>query len=291
MAAVARWYDTPIYYVRVSKPRETLLLSFIGICSAFAAAGGRPPALDFLLVSLAVAMGSGGANALTNYLDRRVDARMVRTRHRVLPAGLIRPAEKALAWAALLVAVALGLAWYLHPYAFATGAVALLAVLAWRKTWGTHYLGAIASSGPVLVAWLSMRPHLDATVMLLTLVVLLWVPVHVWNLMVSWREDYAQAGVNIFPLTRGLRLTSAVSLGFSIAMLAAVVMLWWLGDFGWVYLAMAGPAGAAMVAAGVLALGKRDRARTMRVFKLSAYPFLGMTFLGLVIDTWLRMGL
>ena len=45
-----------------------------------------------------------------------------------------------------------------------------------------------------------------------------------------------------------------------------------------------------MVAAGVLALVKHGRAWTMRVFKLSAYPFLGVTFLGLVIDTWLRIG-
>jgi len=289
-AIVSKWYEIPVNYIRVLKPKETLLLVFIGICSAFIAAGGRPPALEFALVSLAVTIGSGAANGLTNYFDRRIDAKMVRTQHRVLAAGLIRPAEKALAWVVLLMAVALGLAWYLHPYAFVAGSVALLAALAWRKTWSTHYLGAVASIGPLLVAWLSMRPQLDVNIVLLALVVMFWVPTHVWNLMISWREDYLQAGVSIFPLNRGLRLTSAVSLAFSVATLVAVVLLWWLGEFGWPYFALAGPAGAVMVAASVLTLVKHGRAWTMRAFKLSAYPFLGMTFLGLVIDTWLRMG-
>ena len=136
-----------------------------------------------------------------------------------------------------------------------------------------------------------MRPQFDATIGLLTAIVLLWVPVHVWNLMLAWRDDYVQAGVNIFPLTRGLRLTSALSLGFSVAMLASVFLLWWLGDPGWVYLVMAATAGVAMVAAGAIALWRPSKTGTFRIFKISAYPFLGMTFLGLVIDTWLRVGL
>ncbi len=284
-----KWHTVVVNYIRVLKPRETLLLWFIGLCSALAAAGGKPPALDFLLVALAVLMGCGGANGLTNYLDRHVDARMVRTRRRAIPSGLISPAERGLAWSALLVAVALGIAFYLHPYAFAAGAVGVLAAVIARKTWATHFLGAISSTGPVLVAWFSVRPQLDITIALLALVVLLWVPVHVWNLMLTWRDDYVQAGVNIFPLTRGARLTSAISLGFCLAMVATVVLLWRFGDPGWLYLVMAATPGAAMVAVGAAALWKPSRSGTFRVFKLSAYPFLGMSFLGLVLDAWLRL--
>ena len=103
------------------KPRETVLLSIIGLCTAVAAGGGSPPLDRFALAAIAIVVGSGGTNGLTNFLDRKVDARMLRTQRRMLPSGLIQPPEKALAWAAFLVVVALIIALYLHPYAFISG--------------------------------------------------------------------------------------------------------------------------------------------------------------------------
>jgi protoheme IX farnesyltransferase len=280
-----------IYYIRVLKPKETILLAFIGILSAVLAGGGRPPLLPFLLASLAVTVGSAGTNGLTNYLDRYVDALMERTKHRVLPAGLIHPPERMLPWAGLLVGVGLALAWYLHPYAFAAGAVGLLCALVARKTWVTHFLGAISSTGPVLVGWLAINPHLNATIILLTLLVLLWVPVHIWNLMVAYREDYIRAGVDIFPLTRSIRLTVWLSLGLSVAMYAVSLALWRAGGFSWLYFAIANVVGPMMVLAGLQAVRRGGGASSYRTFKLSAYPFLGLTFLGLVLDVWVRTGL
>ena len=279
-----------VLYVRVLKPKETLLLWFIGLCTALVAANGAPSPGRFLLVAVAILMGSGGANGLTNYLDRRVDARMVRTRHRVLASGLIDPAEKGLAWSVLLVAAGLGIAYYLHPFAFIAGLGGVIAAAVARKTWATHFLGAISSIGPVLVAWFASRPQVDMSVCLLSAIIILWVPVHVWNLMLAWRDDYVQAGVNIFPLTHGLRLTSVISLVFSIAMSAAVFLLWGFGEPGWVYLIMAAIPAVIMVVAGVFVFWKTDSQWTFRVFRLSAYPFLGMTFSGLVLDVWLRGG-
>ena len=86
--ATVPWAATLVSYVRVLKPRETALMVFIGVCSAIVAGGGTLPLARFLLAVTAITAGGGGTNALTNYLDRHVDARMRRTQHRVLPAGL-----------------------------------------------------------------------------------------------------------------------------------------------------------------------------------------------------------
>ncbi|RPJ61942.1 MAG: hypothetical protein EHM12_04910, partial [Dehalococcoidia bacterium] len=77
-----------IDYINVLKPRETSLLLFIGACAAVVAASnvdGVFPVSDFILALIAITLGSAGANGLTNYLDRDVDARMKRTCNRVLP--------------------------------------------------------------------------------------------------------------------------------------------------------------------------------------------------------------
>jgi protoheme IX farnesyltransferase len=111
----------------VLKPRETVLLAFIGVCSAVIAAQGHPSLGVLALVLVAVAIGSAGANGLTNYLDRDVDARMKRTHLRALPAERIVPARKALVWSVFLILVALTLAWFLDPLCFVFGLVGTIA--------------------------------------------------------------------------------------------------------------------------------------------------------------------
>ena len=44
-----------------------------------------------------------------------------------------------------------------------------------------------------------------------------------------------------------------------------------------------------MVQATIQMLRTRDKAAAFRVFRTSAYPFLGLTFLSLCADIWLRM--
>jgi len=278
-------------YLRVLKPRETVLLTLIGLCTAIVAGDGSPPLGRFLLVAVTIILGSGGMNGLTNYLDRNVDARMRRTQHRVLPSRLIYPPEKALAWAATLVAVALALAYYLHPYAFMAGSVGVAAGVIGRKTWATHFLGSFSSCGPVLVAWFAIKPEVNSTVVLLSLIILLWLPIHVWNLMISSEGDYLNAGVNIFPLNHGMVLTGRITVVLSLLLYAASLSLYVAGDFGWIYFVAANVVGVAMVRATVLMLHTRDKAAAYRAFKTSAYPFLGLTFLSLCVDVWLRMAL
>ena len=277
-------------YIRLLKPRETTLLTLIGLCTTIVAGDGSPPVGRLLLATATVLLGSGGTNGLTNYLDRHVDARMRRTQRRVLPSGLIYPAEKGLAWAGSLVVVALALALYLHPYAFIAGVGGVAAALTARKTWATHFLGTFSSCGPVLVGWFAVRPEINGTLILLVLIIALWLPIHVWNLMIAYRNDYGRAGVNIFPITRGIDFTARISVGLSVLLYAASLALYWVGNFGWTYLVAANMGGLLMLNATLQMFRTRDGAPAFKTFKLSAYPFLGLIFISLCVDVWMRMG-
>ena len=278
-------------YLKLLKPRETTLLTLIGLCTAIVAADGSPPPGRFLLAAATILLGSGGTNGLTNYLDRHVDARMRRTQHRVLPSKLIHPAERGLAWASFLVIVALSMALYLHPYAFIAGSLGVAAALTARKTWVTHFLGTFSSCGPVLVGWFAIRPDVNSTVLLMVLIIALWLPIHVWNLMTAYHSDYMRAGVNIFPITRGIAFTARISVGLSVLLYAASLALYATGNFGWTYFVAANVGGLLMLNATLQMLRTRDRGPAFKTFKLSAYPFLGLIFLSLCIDVWLRTGI
>ncbi|MBI2847675.1 MAG: UbiA family prenyltransferase, partial [Chloroflexi bacterium] len=114
-------------YIEVLKPRETGLLTFIGISAAIIAGSGQPPAVRLLLASITILLMSAGVNGLTNYLDRHVDARMERTRNRVLPSGRIRPSEKVLPLLLSLTGAGLVMAWSLNPLGFLHGFIGAVA--------------------------------------------------------------------------------------------------------------------------------------------------------------------
>ena len=183
----------------------------------------------------------------------------------------------------------MAMALYLHPYAFIAGAVGVAAGLIARKTWATHFLGSFSSCGPILVGWFAINPELNGTIAFLALIIVLWLPIHVWNLMIASEGDYLGAGVNMFPLNHGMVLTGRITVVLSLLLYAASLALYVAGDFGWIYFVAANVGGVLMVQATIQMLRTRDKAAAFRVFRTSAYPFLGLTFLSLCADIWLRM--
>lgn len=272
-------------YLQVLKPRETLLLAVMGWITALVAAEMHPPLGRYVWASLAVLLGSAGTNGLTNCLDRAVDARMRRTQRRVLPTGRLRPVE-AWVWSAGLVAVALGIAGALHPWALGAGAVAVFCSVVARKTWATHFLGAVSSCGPVWVGWFALRPEFTPFFGLLSLMVALWVPIHVWMLMLAYREDYLRAGVNIFPLDRGHTLAPWLCFALAVALVGVVGALAWVGHFGLLFRGAALGVGLLLVWACWRTARSPVPVQAIRSFRLTAYPFLGVVFLAMPLDRW-----
>jgi len=274
-------------YIEVLKPKETFLLAFIGVFAAVVAGAGSPPIGLLFLALVAIVLGTGGCNGLTNYLDREVDARMKRTQRRALPSKSISPPKKVLPLAFSLVALALALAWVLHPLCFLFGSIGVAAALSWRKTGATHLLGIVSSCAPVLIGYLAISHQLNPTILLLCLLIAAWVPLHVWSLMSSHRDDYLGAGVMIFPVTWRVEDTIKVLLSLAVILYGTSIALYHFGDFDILYLLGANILGVAMVYATYRLLRTGTSRYAWRVYKLTAFPYLGVLFLTMGLDLWL----
>jgi protoheme IX farnesyltransferase len=274
-------------YLEVLKPRETSLLTFIGICAAVVAAGGYPNLERLLITAAALLAGCAGCNGLTNYADREVDARMRRTRGRALPSRRIHPAERMLPLALILLAAGLALAWWLHPLCFLAGLVGTVAALINRKTAATHFLGIVSSWAPVLVGYLAIKPQLDPTVIFLCILIGIWVPLHVWSVMTANRSDYLGAGLAIFPVTWQVKDAIRLLLALSLVLYAVSFGLYLTGRFGWLYLVAAAVLGGLMVFASLRLLLTHAAHDAWVVYKLSAFPYLGLLLLAMCLDLWL----
>ena len=275
-------------YIEVLKPRETSLLVFIGLCTAIIAVEGIPSVGRLLLTLVAITLGSGGVNGLTNYIDRNIDARMQRTKRRVLPSKRIDPPEKALWFTIVLTAIALGLAWFLHPLCFVFGLIGTLAAVIKRKTVLCPFLGAISGCAPVLIAWFAFRPKFELPLLLLCLLICIWIPLHVWSIMLANRDDYIKGGVRYFPLSREFRKAVPALVLLSLPLLAASLALYFSGGFGFLYLAVAVVLGVVMVYASARLLISGASRDAWKVYKISAFPYLGLIFLAMCLDVWLR---
>jgi len=275
-----------IDYITVLKPRETVLLTFIGVCAAIIAAQGKPPLNVLLLALAAIALGSAGANGLTNYLDRHVDARMQRTHMRALPAKRIVPARKALVWSVFLIIVALVLAWFLDPLCFVFGLVGTVAASVFRKRVMCVIQGGIAGCAPVLIGYVAVTQHLDIQILLLCVLIAVWIPLHVWSVMIANREDYLQAGVAYFPVTWRVKDAIKILMVLSVLLYAASIALWAVDNFGWLYFAVANILGIVMVYANYHLLKSRLTQDAWKVYKLSAFPYLGLIFIALCLNFW-----
>lgn len=274
-------------YIEVLKPRETSLLVFISFCAAVAAVGGFPSSGRLLLTLAVITLGSGGVNGLTNYIDRQVDALMQRTRHRSLPSRRIDPPEKALFFTIALIVVALALAWLLHPLCFVFGLIGTLAAVIKRKTVLCPLLGAISGCAPVLIAWFAFKPEFALPLLFLCLLIWIWIPLHVWSVMLANREDYLGAGVSYFPLSREIREAIKVLFLLSLPLFAASMAIYFSDDLGLFYLVAAALLGISMVYVSSHLLISSASHDAWKLYKLSAFPYLGLIFLAMCLDSWL----
>lgn len=272
-------------YIEVLKPRESSLLTFIGVCAAIIAGNGQPNINLLLLVAVTILIASAGANGLTNYLDRDFDAKMRRTRHRALPSRRIYPPQKVLPLTIGLVIAGLVLAWQLHPFAFAADLVGTMIAATWRKRLTCVFpQGAVAGCAPVLMGWFAIRPVFGWEILLLCLLIVFWLPLHVWSVMISNRDDYLGAGLNFFPMSVGVKKAVMVILLFALVLYVVSIALYFVGGFGWLYLALANLLGIMMLyASGRLMISNASK-DAWRLYKLSSFPYLGLIFLAMCLD-------
>ena len=239
-------------YLEVIKPRETGLLVFIGLITAFFATQGNLSIGRIILILVGLLFASAGANGLTNYLDRNIDSKMERTRRRALPSGRIYPPERVLYFTSILTTLGFVIAWYLHPYAFLADLIGTAAAVIYRKRVTCVFpQGMIASCAPVLMGWFAVKTSLNWEIGILCLLIAVWLPSHIWSIMTAHKEEYQSAGIKYFPINSTFHTVSKILFGFNLLLNAASLGLYFAGNLGILYLVVAVVSGLIMVYASL----------------------------------------
>ena len=277
-------------FYELTNPGITAFVVITTGVSFYVASAGYPAVLTLLHTLLGTLLGTGGALALNQYVEREVDARMVRTRSRPIPSGRMRPRE-ALAFGALMLAVGVGYLWALVGWlpALLTAASAAAYLWAYTPLKSRSYLatlvGAVPGALPALIGWSAATGRIELGAMVLFAIAFLWQLPHVLALAWLLREDYERAGFFMTPPTDASGVRIGRHMVYHCSSLLLVSIFPSLLDLtGRVYMGGALVLGVLMLALTSAAASEMTRQRARRVFlgSLLYQPLL----LGLmVLDT------
>ena len=96
-------------YLVLTKPRVTQLAVFCAVIGMFLAVPGLPPLHESVFGLFGIWLAASSAAAINHLIDQRIDKVMVRTAHRPLATGALRPGQ------VLAFALVLGIASMLVP--------------------------------------------------------------------------------------------------------------------------------------------------------------------------------
>ncbi|AGL00791.1 heme o synthase [Desulfoscipio gibsoniae] len=284
------WLDTAKNYIEVTKPRSVFLLVFTALVAMFLATAEYTVSMSVLIKSLvAITLACSGVNAVSCYVDRDIDAIMERTKRRPIPSGRIAPPVKALVWGLVQFLLALGIAYSLNLAAFVCilmgmlGYVGIYSLLFKRKTAWNIILGGFSGGLPTMFGWMAVSGKLELLPVLLSLLVVLWIPNHIWNLAIFYKDDYRKVGVPMLPVICDTRRTLLYILFTILAMFALSIAMYYVGDMGTFYLVTAIVCGLAITAGNIYLFFAPKQKRAWFLYKLSS-PYLFLIFLAMMVD-------
>jgi protoheme IX farnesyltransferase len=281
-------------YLELTKPRIVMLVMVTGVPALLMAGNGFPAPVRFWATLLGTVLAAAAAASFNHYVDRDIDALMIRTRTRPLPAGVLPPAHAlglgfllaALAWVTLMVFANL-LAAVLAMASIVYYAV-IYSVWLKRRTPQNIVIGGAAGASAPLIAWAAVTGRIELPAVLLAAIVFFWTPPHFWALSLYRRDDFLRANLPMLPVTHGEEETRRQIALYSLALVPVTLALAPLGVSGPIYWVPALGLGAMFVYFAMALQRSAHIPHAVRLFRFSIL-YLFLLFVLMTVDAAVRM--
>jgi 4-hydroxybenzoate polyprenyltransferase len=193
----------------------------------------------FLLVLACMVLARSAAMAFNRYIDRHFDAKNPRTAVREIPAGAIRPAA-ARNMVLICSAGFVCCTYFINPLCFYLSPVALLVILGYsltkRFTPLCHLVLGVGLALAPIGAYIALTEKFAILPLIFSVLVLLWVTG--FDIIYALQDDEFDRSQNLKSIPVFLGRKKALLLSRTLHLFAAVMVLlgYWMGSFGWMYL-------------------------------------------------------
>ncbi len=231
-------------FIALLKPRVMSLVVFTALTGMALAPGHLHPVLAFAAL-LCIAVGAGASGALNMWYDADIDAKMLRTRGRPIPAGKMEPQAAASFGLTLAIGAVCSLGLFANwlaafLLAFTIFFYAVVYTM-WLKrvTVQNIVIGGAAGALPPVIGAAAVSGHVTLDSLYLFLIIFLWTPPHFWALALLKSGDYKMANIPMLPVVHGEANTRRQILTYSVLYVIAAQLPWVLGSAHAPYAAIA----------------------------------------------------
>ena len=284
----ASWRD----YLEMCKPRVVLLMLICSVAGMFLATSSVVP-LDVLIYgNIGIALVAGSAAVVKHIADAHIDSRMARTQSRPVATGRVSNRD-AIIFSAVTGIIGLGMLWFLiNPL------TAWLNLASWvgygliytfflkRATPQNIVIGGLFGAAPPLFGWTAVTNSIDPGGLLLVLIIFVWTPPHFWALALERKDEYAEVGMPMLPVTHGEAYTRLHILLYTILLVLCTILPYLIGMSGPLYLAGALALGGGFLYWAIVLMRNNNPRAPMETFRYSIV-YLGALFLVLLLDHYL----
>ena len=280
-------------FVALAKPRVVSLIVFCAVIGMFLAVPGLPNPAVVFAATVGIALVAGAAAAINCLVERTIDAKMMRTRARPLPAGHITSAQT-LVFASLVGGAGLAIlgTWVnllTMGLTLATfvGYAIVYTVLLKPATPQNIVIGGASGAMPPVLGWAAVTNDVAPEALILFLIIFVWTPPHFWSLALYRTQDYARAGLPMLPVTHGARYTRLMIILYTIALVAVSLLPYAIRMSGMLYLVSALALGAVFLGYAIAMHVRYSDALARRTFAYSI-AYLAALFSALLVDHYWR---
>jgi protoheme IX farnesyltransferase len=247
----------------------------------------------FFLVLVALYLTGGSANALNQYFERDIDAKMKRTSNR-----RPLPQNKISHIGALIFSVGIGVVGVLvfgFVFNWYTAFLSLGTILFYSliytlllkpNTPQNIVIGGIAGAMAPVGTWVAASGEMSVTPWILFAIIFFWTPPHFWALALFYKDDYYKSQLPMMPIVKGNTKTLRQIILYSAILVVSTLTLYFEGA-GWIYLAIATILGIYFLKHAISAFKTRSDKQYKKLFAYSII-YLFLIFVAVVIDNILQ---
>ncbi len=227
--------------LKLMKPRVMSLVIFtcaVGLLTAPNSVSFTTSAIGIFIV----AVGAGAAGALNMWYEADVDKLMTRTCLRPIPRGSLQK-NQALYFGTILSVLSVLTLYYFTN--LLSAALLLFTILFYvfvytiwlkRKTPQNIVIGGASGALPPVIGWTIATNSISIEPLTYFFIIFLWTPSHFWALSLYKVQDYKKANIPMMPIANGIESTKKNILIYSLLMIPAVSLPYFVGFVGEVFL-------------------------------------------------------
>lgn len=269
-------------YYQLTKPGIVYSNAIAALAGYLLASQWRIDWMLFASIIFGVMFVIASACVCNNFIDRKIDVRMKRTKKRAIVSGVVS-GKSAIVFCVILGIIGFGLLTQTNVLTFGLGVTAyVMYVVVYgyfkrNSVYGT-LVGSVSGALPPVAGYTAVTGSIDLAAVVLFLILTAWQMPHFYAIAMFRRDDYAAAKIPVLPVVKGMKAAKREIFAYIVLLAVVAPLLTVFGYAGIIYAIIAVAAAGGWVVLAIRNYKMDDVAWARKMFFYSLGCLLVLCF-------------